>query len=193
MRRCPSPGSGSASRSNRSGTAAAAENAGPGATTSARTWSSTRRRRSTARSPSTPPSAPSSPTPLPDAICDEAAALLEPLSVAITTMRKAGVDAGLVHPDRRRRPDRHHLRAGGQGVRGGRDHRHRSRRGTAGAGADLRRHPGRSTPSRSTSPPPVWTSTPSSTPAGRRARSSTASRPSARRDRRPGRPGHRQR
>jgi L-iditol 2-dehydrogenase len=32
--------------------------------------------------------------PLPDAISDEAAALLEPLSVAITTMRKAGVTPG---------------------------------------------------------------------------------------------------
>ena len=32
--------------------------------------------------------------PVPDTITDEAAALLEPLSVAITTMRKAGVTPG---------------------------------------------------------------------------------------------------
>ena len=64
---------------------------------------------------------------VPDSISDEAAALLEPLSVAITTMRKAGVDPGIEHPDRRRRPDRHHLRSDGASVRRGRDHRHRSR------------------------------------------------------------------
>ena len=61
--------------------------------------------------------------PVPDSMSDEAAALLEPLSVAVATMRKARDGARLVHPDRRRWTDRGDLCSGRAGVRGRADRR----------------------------------------------------------------------
>jgi L-iditol 2-dehydrogenase len=54
---------------------------------------------------------------VPDALSDEAAALLEPLSVAVWACRKARVGAGTRGARHRRRRDRPTLPAGGAGVR----------------------------------------------------------------------------
>ena len=115
--------------------------------------------------------------PMPDTISDEAAALLEPLSVAITTMRKAGIVPGcsvLI------------AGAGPIGIICAQTARafgaaeiivtdlvpERRERALSTA------RPASSTRAKSTSPRPDLTSTPSSTPAAPRRRSSSASRPS---------------
>ena len=103
-RRVDPAGWGSASRSSRASRAAPASSAWPAATTSAPTCASTPRRRSTARSPSSSSSTSAFAHPVPDTVSDEAAALLEPLSVGVWACRKARVGAGLAGPGHRRRP-----------------------------------------------------------------------------------------
>ena len=63
---------------------------------------------------------------LPDQVSDDAAALLEPLSVGIWAAGKAGLHPGQLGPHRRSRADRPADRSGGPGSR--RDHDRRQRR-----------------------------------------------------------------
>ena len=83
---------------------------------------------------------------VPDSMSNEAAALLEPLSVAVTTMRKAGVTPGSSILIAGAGPigiiscsDRTSVRRSG-------DHRHRPGARAPGAGTALRRHPGDRSP-----------------------------------------------
>ena len=85
--------SGSGSPSNRSAPTPTAPRPGAASTTCARTWSSTPPRRSTGLCDYVTIGAAFA-HPMPDAISEDAAALCEPLSVAIAAVRKAGVTAG---------------------------------------------------------------------------------------------------
>ena len=93
-RRRPRPRRAPGSRSSPARRAGAAPSARPAATTCARTCGSSPRRPSTARSPSTSRSAPTWPSTCPTQVSDDAAALLEPLSVGIWATGKAALTAG---------------------------------------------------------------------------------------------------
>ena len=97
--------------------ASPASSAWPVATTCAPTWSSTPRPRSTARSRSSSVIHEAFAHPVPDSISDEAAALLEPLSVGVWSCRKGGVGPRHLGAGHRRRPDRAGRRAGRAGGR----------------------------------------------------------------------------
>jgi threonine dehydrogenase-like Zn-dependent dehydrogenase len=77
----------------------------------------------------------------PDSMSNEAGALLEPLSVAVTTMRKAGVAPGSSILIAGAGTGQDHLRPGRPGLWRCGDHRHRSGARAAGAGVAVRRHP----------------------------------------------------
>ena len=119
-RRRGDPGwpSGSGCRSSPACRAAPARSAWPGATTCARTCGSSPPRRSTARSPSYVVVHQAFAHPVPDSMSDDAAALLEPLSVGVWALPQGRVGPGLPGAGHRRRADRAGRRADRAGPSG---------------------------------------------------------------------------